>query len=474
TGCKDEPEYWDLKPEDMVITDFIAKNPEKYSEFGAMLQNTGLGSLLSIRGPFTLFLPTNDAFKEYCQSKNVGSVSDFDSVQQRVLIYNHLISTEIQSGDIPEGSIREPNALGDKIATEFDYVKSDIIINKKSRITDRDIRTANGYVHEIDKVIEPLQENVYQKLKSLPGYTIFTEGLERTGIRDTLEVVDFPFGQRIARSYFTLLAVPDTLYNRFGINSVDDLIAEMTDDPAGIIELDNDFYRYIEYHCLGGSHFFSDFETQLYPILSFDNNISVTIDKDYMINYNSLDETYTGFYKELSNYPAKNGAVHTINNMLLVVTPEPKVITFEVTDFIDVREGDYFGKYYMKWYDGQNTFEKVKWEGDYLQYYFKDHDTGYLINHDCWTMIGYWWIEVTTPKIMKGKWSVSGNIWANQNDYAIYVDGVKTGVSLRTDQGAPNLGEFEWDTTREHTIKLVAISWGSLFWDTLDFTPVMN
>ncbi|MBN1927449.1 MAG: fasciclin domain-containing protein [Prolixibacteraceae bacterium] len=469
--CKEEPEYWEKKPEDMVITDYIISKPEKYSEFAKMLENTGIGSLLSIRGPFTLFLPTNEALDKYCESKSVNSVSDLDSIFQRNLIYNHLIPAEISTGDIGQGSIRIENALGDKIASDF-LNWSDIILNKESKITDRDIYTANGYVHEIDKVIEPLTQSVYDVVSSLPGYSIFSEGLELTNLSDTLDVIEFPFGQKIARAHFTLLAVPDTLYNRYGINSVNDLINVYTDDPAGITDLENGFYRYMEYHCLSGAYYFSDFETQLYPILSSDNNLSVTIDKDFMINFNSLTEEYTGFFFELSNFPAKNGAVHTVNKLLEVTTPEPKVITFEPTSYIDIREGDYYGKYYMKWYDGQNTFEKIKWEGDYLQYYFKDHDTGTLLNDDCLTMIGYWWIEITTPKIMKGKWKVSGNVWGGQNDYAIYVDGVKYGVSLKTDAGAPDMGTYEWDKTEEHKIKLVAITWGSLFWDTVTFTPV--
>jgi uncharacterized surface protein with fasciclin (FAS1) repeats len=473
TGCKEEPEYWEPKPEDMVITDFIANNPDKYSEFGLMLENTGVSSLLSIRGPFTLFLPTNEAMDEYCKKKNVSSVSDFDTITQRNLIYNHIIPAEITSGDIGHGSIREENALGDKLATEFretDVI--DIVLNKESIITDRDIHTANGYVHEIDKVIDLLDKDVYEKISSIEGYSIFSEGLELTGLNDTLQIVEFPFGQNMARAFYTILAVPDTMYNRFGIYSVDDLINRYTDDPAGVTELENGFYRYMEYHCLGGSYFFSDFETQLYPILSYDNNLSVTIESDYMINFNSETEEYTGFIADLSNYPAKNGAIHTVNDLLEVTSPEPKVIVFEPTTYIDIREGDYYGKYYMKWYDGQNTFEKIKWEGDYLQYYFKDHDTGTLLNDDCLSMNGYWWIEITTPKIMKGTWAIAGNVWAGQNDYAIYVDGEKIGISLRSDTGEPDMGTHTWDTTREHKIKLVAISWGMLFWDTVTFTPV--
>ena len=56
-----------------------------------------------------------------------------------------------------------------------------------------------------------------------------------------------------------------------------------------ITEIENGFYRYMEYHCLTETYYLSDFPTndgfsKLYPILSFDNNISIIIKDDYYLN----------------------------------------------------------------------------------------------------------------------------------------------------------------------------------------------
>lgn len=136
--------------------------------------------------------------------------------------------------------------------------------------------------------------------------------------------------------------------------------------------------------------------------------------------------------------------------------------------------GSYFGHYYMKWSGavGQTQFQKIKYEGDYLQYYFKDHDTGELLNHDCLNMNGFWWCQVTIPKIMKGQYSLSGNLWNGQLDYAVFVDGVKTAQIPSTNSGRPKWGDFNWTKTEEHTIKIVAVTWGMMFWDTVELTPI--
>lgn len=470
-GCTEDPELWNPRASDQVITQYVESN-ENYSAFSELLVATGLNSLLSVRGPFTLFLPNNVAMQAYYSSIGVQSHHGMTDDSRHALVMNHLIPMQIESGDIGLGAIREVNGIGDYLVTEFEG--ADIILNKSSKIVRRDIRTANGVVHVINKVIEPVTKSVFEVLEDMPAFSIFTEGLRRTGLKDTLNMIEFPFGQRKARTRFTILAVADTTFNRFGINNIDQLINYYTKAPDSITYLRNPFYRYMEYHCMAGTHYLNTLDNRLYPILSYDNNILVTVDtEDYKLNNIPATGVYTGFYIEHSNHPAKNGAVHTVNDLFPVFQPRPTTIVWETTDHFDMKQGDYFGKHYMRWHDGQNTFKNIKWEGDYLLYYFKDHNTGKLMNHDCLSMSGWWWCEVTTPKIMKGKYRLTSNLWGGQIDYAVYVDGVNTAFIRRSDPAeVTSWGEFEWTETTEHTIRVVAKTPGLLFWDTLIFTPI--
>lgn len=470
-SCKEEPREWDLKSQELVITQYVEKYPE-YSEFGKILESTGLGSLLSVRGPFTLFLPNNDAMEAYYAEKGVSSYTQFsDPDFAKKLVHNHLIPSKMETGDFGLGAIRDVNALGDYLITEFEG--SDIVLNKRSKVIKRDIRAANGIIHLIDKVIDPVSLSVYDVIANNPSFSLFTEGLKKTGLKDTLQLISFPYGKKTARTRFTILAVADTTFNRYGITNADELVAYFTTAPDSVTYLSNPFYRYMEYHCLGETHFLNTLENRLYPILSFDNNISVVVDTDYKLNYNAVTKTYTGFVVEQSNFPAKNGTVHTLNDLLPVYQPDPTVLVLETTDYFDLKQGDYFGKYYARWFDGQNTFQYIKWEGDYLLYYFKDHDTGKLLNHDCLSMSGWWWCEVTTQKIMKGKYKLTSNLWSGQINYDVYVDGVNTAIVKSSDPAETySWGEFEWTKTERHTIKVVARSPGMLFWDTLILTPI--
>ena len=473
--CTQDPKIWTLKSDQMVAGDYIAGHPDQYSEFAKLIEVTGLRSLLNIRGPFTVLLPTDSAMFAYYKLKNVNSLMDISEVDRGNLARYHIMASEISSSDIGLGSLRDPNGVGDYLSSEFQG--SDIYINKYSKITHRDIRTANGYIDVIDRVIDPVTKDVYTLVSEDPSYSIFSEGLKLTALRDTLQLIDFPYGTKRARNRYTLLAVPDTTYHRYGINNVNDLITWTGGTADNLTSKSNPFYRYIEYHCLNNSYYLSDFKSSVYPILSKDNNVSVTIAEDYKINLDTKTKKYTGFILASSNIPAKNGVIHTINGLLPVIDPEPTILTYETTDYLEFKEGDFYGKYYFKWHDGQNSFQKIKFNGDYLLYYFKlNNGRTPIANNDCISMLGFWWVEVTTPKVMKGHYAVSANIWTGGEDlpiFAAYVDGVKVADINARIAGTPmDFGEVNWTTTEEHKIKLVCTGWGVIFWDTTIFTPV--
>ncbi|MEN8156101.1 MAG: fasciclin domain-containing protein [Bacteroidota bacterium] len=467
-SCKPEVIHWQVDSTNQVITEYITDNPE-FSEFAKILEATGLNSLLSVRGPYTLFLPSDSVMQLYYDEKGITSCLECDPEFLYDLVLNHLVQSRLETSDFGLGALRDLNALGDYLVTEFDG--ADVIVNKESMIIDRDVPAANGVIHHIDRVIDPVIRSVYEVLDEDPSYSLFTEGLKRTGLSDTLNLIEFPYGNGNARTRFTILAIADTTFNRYGIASIDDLVAHFTDAPDSVTYLENPFYRYMEYHCLGGTYYLNGLENQIYPILSYDNNIDVRVEDDYKLNYDKITEQYTGFIINQSNIPAKNGTVHTLNDILPVFEPAPTVIIHETTDYFDIKQGDYYGKYYARWFDGENTFEHIKWEGDYMLYYYKDHNAPVQENWDCLSMTGWWWVQITTPKIMKGKYEMSGYQWGGTN-YAVYVDGVNTAYINSSDGGTTTWGKFEWTETETHTIKLVTKSPGMLFWDIVTFTPI--
>ncbi len=475
--CTQEPNLWKKDSVDQVAIDYINSTPE-FSEFAKLVELTGMGPLLGIRGPYTIMLPNNDAMLAYYKEKGKNSLEDFEPEFLQTLIRNHMITNEISSQDIGLGALRDTNAIGDYLVTEFQG--SDTYLNKESKIIDRDLRLANGYAHVIDKVIEPVTKDIYTVVDENPSFKIFADGLEISGLKDTLQLIYFPFGDRTARTRFTILAVPDSVYQRYGINSIDDLIKYTGANPDSVTDLNNPFYRYMEYHCLKSTYYLNTFESTLYPILSSDNNVSLNIDTDYKINLFPKTQKYTAFIVSESNVPAKNGSIHAINGLLPVIQPEPTTIRFETTDFFDFKQGYWYDTQYEKFDDGKNRFAKIKWVGDYLQYHWKANGTGgQLINEDCLQMIGWFSISVTFPKVMKGKWEVHiyQPTWQDITSCIVYIDDVMApnkylGPRTGGPGGKQKVAEVDWTTTTEHTIRMENYFYGMVFWDYVEFVPI--
>ncbi|MDX2431279.1 MAG: fasciclin domain-containing protein, partial [Bacteroides sp.] len=150
-SCKEDPQLWKVDSEEQVIGDYIASNPE-YSEFNKLIELAGMKALLRIRGPFTVFLPTNEAMMDYYAMKGVSGLEEFSDDVQEDICRNHFVDAFIGTGDIGLGALREVNGLGDYLSSEFDG--SDILISKTSKIIQRDIYCSNGVVQIMDKVMD--------------------------------------------------------------------------------------------------------------------------------------------------------------------------------------------------------------------------------------------------------------------------------------------------------------------------------
>lgn len=477
TGCEDIPDTLPVKDTELQITTYMEAHQDRYSEFLNAVIKVNLQHLFKTRGPYTLFLPTDSAMHNYYAGNGIDSLGQIPADDLKNLVYNHVVSGEIRSPDISLGSLPYPNAIGDYLVTEFR--EADIIVNKESLITDRDIIVNNGVIHEIDRVIDVVTWNIFEPLKNDPGYSIFTQGLEATGIKDTLEIISIPYGRLEARTRYTILAVPDSVYSKEGIFSFDDLTARFDDGNGPTTSIDNGLFKYMDYHCLEGTYYISGFSTGIYYTLSRENQLNFEIKTDYKINIDPITKEFTTFNISHSNIPAKNGTIHQINTILPDIDPITNNYVFQMTDFPDIKNLDCYRKEIRNFTDGQNQFAKIHWEGDYMQYYYKP---GTLVND--WDALcmseDSWWLEVTIPKIRRGKYKIVGGFRSGNNraDLLVYIDGVKTdGFIDLTEPGYNNverdvIQEIEWTETTEHTFKLKSLNPGILFWVFLRFEPI--
>ena len=135
-------------PVDIVDT---AVKAGQFTTLVAAVKAAGLVETLKGKGPFTVFAPTDDAFKKLPK----GTVEDLLKPENKdklaaILTY-HVIPSKVMSADIAGKKLSPASVQGQTIEVDAtDGVK----INNANVVT-ADVKASNGVIHIIDTVIMP-------------------------------------------------------------------------------------------------------------------------------------------------------------------------------------------------------------------------------------------------------------------------------------------------------------------------------
>ena len=203
-----------------TVLSYLQKHEDSYSEYVGLLEKVPISTrskstvkqLLSARGNFTCFVPTNKAIAAYLQELTDegliespswdGFVKEglLDSIQ-KVIVYNSVIdggdAETYQTGDFPQqnnAEIGRANMNDSKLSVyRGDNNPDSIYINRTCPINmlNRDILTINGIIHQMEKVIAPNDETLARILRNqlegyAEGYMVMAKIIDACGLLDTL------------------------------------------------------------------------------------------------------------------------------------------------------------------------------------------------------------------------------------------------------------------------------------------------
>lgn len=220
TSCKEEIDTSDLYTfTGETVTSFL-KADTMCAQYYELLQivpqssksKSSVASLLSARGHYTCFAPTNSAinayldtmkqankitsvdFQEFVDSLNAGSFI-YDSIA-KVIVYNSVIDCGIESAyetaSFPEGRFDLPN-MNDRYLTASSSSNAGeklvYTISGTNDVVIGDNEVENGYVHIINGVIAPTDASIYDLLLEREDMKLFSALLYMTGWSEELEDV---------------------------------------------------------------------------------------------------------------------------------------------------------------------------------------------------------------------------------------------------------------------------------------------
>lgn len=221
-GCKediDESARYVFK--DVTVTGYLQKHAE-YSEYLRLLSlvpvspqsQSNLFQLMSARGHYTVFAPTNDAIQKYLEwlvEKEVITEPSWDSFQdsllldsiQKVIVYNSILDGKDDkyylTYDFPQqtnGEFVLPNMNDLKLTVLYTDDPDSICINRDCPINVRnhDILTVNGCIHQMEKVIAPEEITMAGVLTKYirgeeKGFLVMAKLCDACGLMDTLSKI---------------------------------------------------------------------------------------------------------------------------------------------------------------------------------------------------------------------------------------------------------------------------------------------
>ncbi len=134
-------------PAPKTIADTAAANPQ-LSTLNKLIGDAGLTETLSGPGPFTVFAPTNDAFKAV-PAKTLDALGKDPVLLKSVLSY-HVLAGKVAAADVKNGPAKTVQGANVALSRAGTFVTIDEAV-----VTTADVPVSNGVVHVIDRVLLP-------------------------------------------------------------------------------------------------------------------------------------------------------------------------------------------------------------------------------------------------------------------------------------------------------------------------------
>ena len=130
------------------VADTIAADPT-LSTLNGLVQSAGLTDTLKGAGPFTVFAPTNDAFKAV-PAKTMEALGKDAAALKGVLTY-HVLASKVTAADVKSGKVKTVNGADLELNKAGDFVT----VGDSGIVTKANVMASNGVVHVIDAVQLP-------------------------------------------------------------------------------------------------------------------------------------------------------------------------------------------------------------------------------------------------------------------------------------------------------------------------------
>lgn len=327
--------------ETLNITDYLRANPD-YSMFVEILDITNYASFMNTYGTYTIFVPTNDAVKEYLNDIGATSLSQVPLADLQNIAKLHILDQKIETTSFTDGKIATPSMYGQYLitgATNVDGVSS-VTVNKTASIVASNLEVGNGVIHVISKVLRIADKTLAQTIEANPNLSLFTETLKATGWFSILNQ-PIPANSTNINDYLTVLAQTNDVFHKAGFDNLDQLKARYSHlhnplDPKDSLNL------FVAYRILPRLQYLADISVSPALVTKAPLEvISTKLDGEKILlnedTFNGILEKGVEVNRGSSDITASNGVLHYVDGNFAIKKRLPAPVYFEFTDIAEFR-----------------------------------------------------------------------------------------------------------------------------------------
>lgn len=198
--------------EPMSIVD-IAVADGRFTTLVTAVVEAGLAETLSGEGTFTVFAPTDDAFKQLPEGTIESLLADKEALTD-VLLYHVLGSTVYAENVVAlDGQIVE-TLQGQYLNVSVD---DDAVMVDNAQVIITDIMASNGVIHVIDSVLLPETRTIAEIASETEGFSTLVAALEAADLVEALN----------GEGEFTVFAPTDDAFAALPEGALDGLLADI-------------------------------------------------------------------------------------------------------------------------------------------------------------------------------------------------------------------------------------------------------
>ena len=134
-------------PAPKTIAATAAATPQ-LSTLTKLIQEAGLTETLQGPGPFTVFAPTDDAFKAIPAAALQALAQD--KARLKAVLTYHVVPGVVMSAEVKNGPVKSAQGANLALSRAGTFVTVEDAV-----VTTADIQASNGVVHLVDKVLMP-------------------------------------------------------------------------------------------------------------------------------------------------------------------------------------------------------------------------------------------------------------------------------------------------------------------------------